>query len=149
MRFSSFVLLVLPLCLVLFPLSCMPSFCSRKSGAAFTAIYEKVPEDAKLAASVNAGNPKKLKAAGFRARIWPKGPSWLGKLSLRKSTDPKKLIMFNNRESFTDPFMKVMFIIPIYPNVMGHCPSGWWWHHQRPVCAGALDTGQASAMIGR
>lgn len=35
---------------------------TRKSGAAFTAIYEKAPEDDKLMASVNAGNPKKLKA---------------------------------------------------------------------------------------
>eukprot|EP00435_Cladocopium_sp_Y103_P042583 s1127_g11.t2 len=42
------------------------SFCPdpKKSGAAFTAIYEKVPEDAKLVASVNAGNPKKLKVGG-------------------------------------------------------------------------------------
>ena len=38
-----------------------PGF-TRKSGAAFTAIYEKAPEDHKLMASVNAGNPKKLKA---------------------------------------------------------------------------------------
>lgn len=73
MRFSSFVLLVLPLCLVLFPQSCMPSFCSRKSGAAFTAIYEKVPEDAKLVASVNAGNPKKLKARAFVPGFGQKG----------------------------------------------------------------------------
>ena len=39
-----------------------PGF-TRKSGAAFTAIYEKAqPQDDKLMASVNAGNPKKLKA---------------------------------------------------------------------------------------
>jgi len=42
------------------------SFCPdpKKSGAAFTAIYEKAPEDEKLMASVNAGNPKKLKVGG-------------------------------------------------------------------------------------
>lgn len=33
---------------------------------AFTAIYEKVPENAKMVGSVNAGNPKKLKVGPRR-----------------------------------------------------------------------------------
>ncbi|CAJ1349958.1 unnamed protein product [Effrenium voratum] len=42
------------------------SFCDnpKKSGGAFTPIYEKTPEDDKDFASVNAGNPKKLKVGG-------------------------------------------------------------------------------------
>ena len=114
-----------------------------------------MPEDAKLVASVNAGNPKKLKARTFvLPGLGDEAKRALGKPSLRKvrkSTAPQEIDHVQQSRNIcrsieagdvNNPNIPHIIIIIIYPDIMGHCPSGWWWHHQRPVCAGALKREQ-------